>query len=129
MGLADSSVFHMVLSAAAHDIAYIRGEKESEEVAKHRGIALSLIKKRVLDWQTGSPDGTLAAVALLAGSEVCDLSRRSGNPRELTEIKLLFGTPPNFNTHMGGLATLLNLRGGLEAFRESNPQLYSIVSW
>ncbi|KAF8861942.1 hypothetical protein BDZ45DRAFT_233328 [Acephala macrosclerotiorum] len=110
-GLSDSSVFHMVLSAAAHDIAYIRGQQESEEVAKHRGIALGLIKKRVLDWQTGSPDGTLVAVALLAGCE------------------LLFGTPPNFNIHMHGLATLLDLRGGLEAFRESNPQLYSIVSW
>lgn len=111
IGLSDSSVFHMVLSAAAHDIAYIRGQQESEEVAKHRGIALGLIKKRVLDWQTGSPDGTLVAVALLAGCE------------------LLFGTPPNFNIHMHGLATLLDLRGGLEAFRESNPQLYSIVSW
>ncbi|CZR54674.1 uncharacterized protein PAC_04558 [Phialocephala subalpina] len=111
VGLADSSVFHTILSAAAQDIAYIRGEQEPEDVVKHRGTALGLIKSRVLNWQKGSPDGTLVAVALLAGSE------------------LLFGTPPKFNTHMEGLATLLKLRGGLEAFRETNPELYGIVSW
>ncbi|KUJ12894.1 uncharacterized protein LY89DRAFT_737794 [Mollisia scopiformis] len=111
VGLADSSVFHLVLSAAAKDIAYIRGQEESQDVVRHRGIALELIKKRVLDWQASSADGTLVAVALLAGTE------------------LLFGTPQNYNTHMAGLETMLNLRGGLEAFRETNPQLYSIVCW
>lgn len=98
MGIADSSVFHMVLAAAANDIAYIRGQQESEEVAKHRGIALSLIKKRVLDWQTGAPDGTLVAVALLAGSEVCDLSRRSG---------YLFSTDLRTSFYSGRLKTLI----------------------
>ena len=84
VGLADSSVFHTILCAAAQDIAYIRGEQESEDVVKHRGTALGLIKSRVLNWQKGSPDGTLVAVALLAGSEVCNLSRRSGNLLRLT---------------------------------------------
>lgn len=79
VGLADSSVFHLLLSAAANDIAYMRGKEESEDVVKHRGIALGLIKKRVLDWQASSTDGTLIAVALLAGIEVSDWSRGIGS--------------------------------------------------
>lgn len=69
VGKEDPSVFHLLLAATANDIAYIRGRQESEDVIKHRGIALGLIKKRVLDWQS-TTDGTLVAVALLAGTEV-----------------------------------------------------------
>ena len=41
----------------------------------------------------------------------------------------MFGEPQTFNTHMNGLAKMLEMRGGLESLRESKPELYSLISW
>ncbi|KAE9369852.1 hypothetical protein N431DRAFT_485662 [Stipitochalara longipes BDJ] len=111
LGITDASLFHMILSAAADDIAAMRGRQSSEEAIKHRAIALSMVNKRISEYGLDPSDLNLTTVALLAGWD------------------LLFGTPLTFNTHMDGFTELLRLKGGIQLLRDTNPQLYSLVSW
>ena len=69
VSLSDPAAFHVVLGTAANDIAALQGRGESPEGIKHKGLALGLVNKRLL--QHGSDDASIAAVALLAGGEVC----------------------------------------------------------
>lgn len=94
----------------------------------HRGKALALVSKSLAKSGQMPGDDTLAAVALLAGYEVSSFSLTPFK-NCLTRFKLLFGTPQNFNTHMDGLTSMLNMRGGLETFKNTNPTLHSVVSW
>ncbi|KAH6701988.1 hypothetical protein BKA61DRAFT_681258 [Leptodontidium sp. MPI-SDFR-AT-0119] len=111
MGLLGAPGFHVILAAAANDIAAARGILTSEDGLKHQRIAMALVNKKLSQWQMDSSNESLASVALLAG------------------LELLFGTPQNFNTHMDGLAVMLKLRGGIECLRDQDPQVYSIISW
>jgi hypothetical protein len=69
VSLSDPSAFHVVLATAANDIAALQGKGESPEAIKHRGLALGLVNKRLLQPGSGTSDASVAAVALLAGSE------------------------------------------------------------
>ncbi|KAH7360977.1 hypothetical protein BKA65DRAFT_196244 [Rhexocercosporidium sp. MPI-PUGE-AT-0058] len=111
MGLLGAPGFHVILAAAANDIAAARGIRTSEAGLKHQRIAIALVNKKLSEWKPDSSNESLASVALLAG------------------LELLFGTPQNFNTHMDGLTVMLKLRGGLECLRDKDPQVYSIISW
>jgi len=70
LGITDASLFHMILSAAADDIAALRGRQISEEAIKHRAIALSMVNKRISQYGLDSSDLNLTTVALLAGWDV-----------------------------------------------------------
>lgn len=70
LGITDASLFHMILSAAADDIAALRGKQISEEAIKHRAIALSMVNKRISRYGLDSSDLNLTTVALLAGWDV-----------------------------------------------------------
>ena len=74
VSLSDPSAFHVILATAANDIAVLQGHGESPEAIKHRGLALGLVNKRLLQLGSDTSDATIAAVAILAGSEVCSLS-------------------------------------------------------
>ncbi|PVH82232.1 hypothetical protein DL98DRAFT_142389 [Cadophora sp. DSE1049] len=111
MGLLGAPGFHVILAAAANDIAAARGIKTSEDGLKHQRIAISLVNRKLSDWRVENENESLASVALLAG------------------LELLFGTPRNFNTHMDGLAVMLKLRGGIERLRDEDTQIYNIISW
>ena len=41
----------------------------------------------------------------------------------------MFGCPRNYNIHMDGLNTMLELRGGFDTFRKRKPGLYATISW
>jgi hypothetical protein len=41
----------------------------------------------------------------------------------------MFGCPRNYNIHMDGLKTMLELRGGVDTFRKRKPGLYATISW
>lgn len=111
--LTSPPAFHVILSAAASDLAVLHGKDDSKEAILHRGMAMSSVSKELARRDGGLKmrDQSITAVALFAGNE------------------LLFGDPKTFNTHMDGLASMLETRGSLESIRESKPQLYSIISW
>jgi hypothetical protein len=70
--LSSTPALHVILSAAASDIAVLHGRKDSKEAIMHRGIALSGVSKALTKREERSkvPDECLSAVALLAGHEV-----------------------------------------------------------
>jgi len=70
MSLLGAPGFHVILSAAANDIAVLHGKEVSEDGIKHQRIAIELVNKRLLKWQPDSSNDGLASVALLAGHEV-----------------------------------------------------------
>jgi hypothetical protein len=70
VSLSDPSAFHVILATAANDIAVLQGHDESPDAIKHRGLALRLVNKRLLQRGSDTSDASVAAVALLAGSEV-----------------------------------------------------------
>lgn len=70
LGSTDASTFHMILSAAANDIAILQGRQNSEEAIKHLAIALSMVNKRISQRGLDTSDLTLTAVAFLAGYDV-----------------------------------------------------------
>jgi hypothetical protein len=70
LGSTEASSFHMILSAAANDIAILQGRQNREEAIKHRAIALSMVNKRISQRGLDSSDLTLTTVALLAGYDV-----------------------------------------------------------
>lgn len=70
MGLLGAPGFHVILAAAANDIAAARGILTSEDGLKHQRIAMALVNKKLSQWQMDSSNESLASVALLAGLEV-----------------------------------------------------------
>lgn len=70
MGLLGAPGFHVILSAAANDIAAMRGMQNSEDGIMHQRIAIGLVNKRLSEWRPDSSNEGLASVALLAGLEV-----------------------------------------------------------
>lgn len=64
--------FHVILSAAASDIAVLHGNKDSKEAIMHRGMAISGVSKALVGLDGGAKmrDESITAVALLAGNEV-----------------------------------------------------------
>ena len=70
VSLHDPSAFHVVLGTAAHDIATLHGQEDSSEALMHKGHVLKLINKRLLQDGLDTIDTSIAAVALLTGSEV-----------------------------------------------------------
>ena len=44
-------------------------------------------------------------------------------------LKLLFGPPDNFHLHMKALEQMINIRGGLQSIRSTNPQLEQYITW
>ena len=70
VSLCDSSAFHVILATAANDIAALHGRKDSPEAIMHRGLALGLVNQRLLKHGSDTSDASIAAVALLTGSEV-----------------------------------------------------------
>jgi hypothetical protein len=63
----DASLFYMILSAAADDIAALQGRQIPEEAISHRAIALSLVNKRIAQYGLDSSDLNFTTVAVLAG--------------------------------------------------------------
>ena len=129
--LSSTPALHVILSAAANDIAVLHGRQDSREAIVHRGIAMSGVSKALTKREERSkvPDESIPAVALLAGHEVSRCFYRYRIRILIQEDQLLFGDPQTFNTHMNGLASMLETRGDLESLRDSKPQLYSIISW
>lgn len=70
VALSAPPAFHVILSAAAHDIARLHGKPESRESIMHRGKALALVNKCLSKSGQMPGDDTLSAVALFTGIEV-----------------------------------------------------------
>lgn len=70
VALSAPPAFHVILSAAAYDIAKLNGKPESRESIMHRGKALALVSKGLSKNGQIPGDDTLAAVALFTGIEV-----------------------------------------------------------
>ncbi len=102
LAIADAAAIHVLLAAASADIDSRHGRQMSNESVIHHSTALRKTNQRLVQSWPAPSDGTIIAVALLAGYE------------------LLFGLPMTFNTHMDGLALMLGLRGGLQSFQASN---------
>lgn len=70
VALSAPPAFHVILSAAANDIATLHGRDDSREAIMHRGKALALVSKGLA--KTGQPPGddVLTGVALFTGNEV-----------------------------------------------------------
>ena len=62
--------FHIILSAAANDIANLQGRKISNEAVQHKGLALQCVNKAIIKQEERISDDSIAGVALLAGNEV-----------------------------------------------------------
>ncbi|KAE9378982.1 hypothetical protein N431DRAFT_326830 [Stipitochalara longipes BDJ] len=105
------SAFHVVLALGASHIAIMTGKEDSEESIKHRWMAVKTVNERLSKKAAASDDSNIASVALLAG------------------LELMFGCPRNYNIHMNGLTTMLELRGGFDTFRKRKPGLYATISW
>jgi hypothetical protein len=69
----EPSAFHLILGSAATDLAARSGRSDSEDAIRHRSTALTLLRKKVLDWKPNTipSDELLATVMRLAGDEVC----------------------------------------------------------
>jgi hypothetical protein len=70
VSLSDPSAFHVVLGTAANDIAALHGREDSPEAIMHKGLALGMVNKRLLQDGSDTSDASIAAVALLTGGEV-----------------------------------------------------------
>jgi len=70
VSLTDPSAFHVVLGAAANDIAALHGREDSPEAIRHKGLALGMVNKRLLQDGLDTSDASISAVALLTGNEV-----------------------------------------------------------
>ena len=70
--LTSPPAFHVILSAAASDIAVLHGKDDSKEAILHRGMAMSSVGKELARRNGGLKmrDESITAVALLAGNEV-----------------------------------------------------------
>jgi hypothetical protein len=74
VALSAPPAFHVILSAAAQDIATLHGRSDSRESIMHRGKALALVAKGLSRTGQMPGDDTLAAVALFTGNEVSMLN-------------------------------------------------------
>lgn len=70
VALSAPPAFHVILSAAATDIATLHGRSDSRESIMHRGKALALVSKGLSKTGQMPGDDVLAAVALFTGNEV-----------------------------------------------------------
>jgi hypothetical protein len=77
--LSSPAAFHVILSAAASDIAALHGKQDSKEAIVHRGMAISGVSNALVKRDAGNKlgDESITGVALLAGNEVCMPSKLS----------------------------------------------------
>jgi hypothetical protein len=70
VALSAPPAFHVILSAAANDIATLHGREGSREAIMHRGKALALVSKGLAKTGQRPGDDVLTGVALFTGNEV-----------------------------------------------------------
>jgi hypothetical protein len=104
----DPAAFHVILGAAASDIARLHKRSNSVQSITHLGYALSFVKTRLAHPNDLPSDGTLAAVAMLAGNEVRRIPRLASGLWQHTNQRLsikasLWNSTRLQYTHGGGI--------------------------
>jgi hypothetical protein len=67
----DVAAFHLILSCAASDLKQLRRINDSACEITHNMAALRILNERMTDTSLATSDGSLCAVAIFAGFEVC----------------------------------------------------------
>jgi hypothetical protein len=94
------------------------------------GECIRLLRDRIESSGTavGVSDGTISAVAALAGIEVIRLFSLSFREFELINQHEK-GNLKMMRMHLDGLKRMLHIRGGLSSVRDSNPMVANSVFW
>ncbi|EMC98247.1 hypothetical protein BAUCODRAFT_23055 [Baudoinia panamericana UAMH 10762] len=108
---ADEVLFHVVLLLSSLDRANLQGSNDSLHTRRLLDQCLTLLNTRVMNPVAGINDHTLVAVSSLAAME-----HDRGNMRAL-------------DMHLEGLKRIVELRGGLNVIRSTNPMASNIVFW
>ena len=132
----DSAAFHCALSLAAqHRVALKRHLSQQEIQAmtnyglSHYTSALTSLNHKVADPVESISDGMIVAVLMLA----CNVRASSSPPIEIANCAyppkpLASSRSKNYLQHMAGLATIIDLRGGIVSL-DSNKKLRLLIFW
>ena len=108
VAVSDPALFHASMSLVTQHEAATRGTPLSAQYYAHRGAAIHIISTRIGHPVESISDVTIGTVAILASADTCaDISS---------------------NAHIHGLASLVELRGGLQTL-SSSEQIKRVVTW
>ena len=107
----DPALFHATMSLVNQHETVTRGTALSARYYAHRGAAMHIISNRIGHPVESISDVTIGAVAILASAD--------------TYVDISSNTP---NAHIHGLASLVELRGGLHTL-SSSEQIKRVVTW
>lgn len=131
LALGDPALFHVTLQTACLDEELLaqKGFQSSELLMAD---SVALLRRKVENTSLAVQDGTMNSVITLAAIEV----RHSKSPvlcssQSLTMQSIKFGKA-NINVsqmHVDGVKKLVNMRGGINAVRQTSPLTARMVSW
>lgn len=104
-------MLHATLGLVALHRHSIRDERFNDAYFRHRGEAIRMVSERLLDPTQATSDATLGAVALLS-----------------TNDNIMSWPDHYHNYHVTGLATLIELRGGIDTL-STNMHVQRVVAW
>jgi Fungal specific transcription factor domain len=70
VALAGPAAFHIIIAAAARNIASLHGRHDSRQSVTYHGLVLRLVNKQISQSLSVPSDATIATAAMLAGNEV-----------------------------------------------------------
>ncbi|KAE9368987.1 hypothetical protein N431DRAFT_347844 [Stipitochalara longipes BDJ] len=106
----DPAAFHTILAIASADRSILGEEEEPIQAIAYNAYSITLLNKRLSNAEDATTDKTITTVAL----QIIFL--------------LLFEDCDAVKAHADALECLVNLRGGLEFFEISNPQLALLIN-
>ena len=107
----DVVLFHVILLLSSLDRQRLQNQPRSPHSMEVYGQCLALVGRRIQDPEQRFSDSTLASIAALLAMET-----ERGNIRGL-------------NMHLEALKRIIEMRGGLEAIRSSNPMAANFAFW
>ena len=140
----DPALLHAQLSLVVQHQALSRGTSFPELYYYHRGMAIGIVTSRLAHPVEAIRDATIGAVALLSNSDVSGISSHV-NRRFLSEacgecldcdlikvhLQNYFDVPADVrvqDSHIQGLFSLVQLRGGLQMLSTNEP-VKRVVTW
>lgn len=129
LALGDPALFHVSLQTACLDEELLaqKGFQTSEALMAD---SLALLRRKVQDTCLAVQDGTINSVITLASIEV----RTPFHNKYVSFVRANFfqfgkGNTQVSETHVDGVKALVNVRGGINAIRQTSPLTARMVSW
>ncbi|KAN0092493.1 hypothetical protein V8E51_018340 [Hyaloscypha variabilis] len=106
----DPGAFHTILAIASADRSILCDEEEQVQALAHNTYSIQVLNERMSNVKDATTDRTIATVAL----QILFL--------------FLFESCDAVKTHADALENIVKLRGGLELFEASNPELTLLIN-